>query len=472
MKTLIIITITILLTVGAVLGFSGGVRSLMGGAVHVPLPVRLEKVQRGDLVEFVTAPGLIEPETKVSISARVAARIIELPVDEGDDVTRGNAQTGQSPSLLVRLDSKDLEAELRSARARRDAQAAQIEVNKVDIISLRAGFRSSEVELNKALLDLKRQQELLSTGDVSQSAVDDLQALADQLKASLDSAVENITAKEKGLLVAQHNLEAADADIAKAEDQLNYTSIYSPLDGVVTKLNTEVGELAVVGTTNNPGTVIMEVADLSKMLLIAQVSEADIGGICAGQNARIRIQAYPERKFAGKVTQIALTATEQPSKHYEVEVLVDTSGDRIFSGLTADVDIEIAEHKGVLRVPSQAVLGRPVDDLPPGLSDNPNIDKNKAIAAVVYKVVNGKTVVVPVKIGASDPTHTTILSGLNEGDPIVIGPYKILEFVGHDVPAVDESSLTEQQRQQYLSAHSMAQFRSSMTVRGGRGMRR
>lgn len=474
MKIFVVIAITVALTVGGVLGLSGWLRGLMGGAQSTPLPVRVEKAERGRLVEFVTAPGLIEPKTKVSISARVAARILELPFDEGAEVSGAGPDGKTPPSLLVRLDSKDLEAELRSVRARRDAQEAQIEVNKVDIQSLQAGIRSTEVDLNKALRDLGRQEELLATGDVSQSAVDDLQATVDGLKASLDSAAQNIHAKEKGLLVAQHNLEAADADIARAADQLTYTSIYSPLDGVVTRLNTEVGELAVVGTTNNPGTVIMEVADLSQMLLIAQVSEADIGGVCVGQLARIRIQAYPDRDFTGKVTQIALTATEQPSKHYEVEVLVETNGDRIFSGLTADVDIEIAEHADVLKVPSQAVLGRAIDDLPTDLRSSEHVDRDKTIAAVVYKLVGGKTVACPVKLGASDPTHTAILGGLEPGDAVVVGPYKVLEYLGHDMEAVDETTLSERERQASMRAHAAGQFQSASPDQGGsrRGPRR
>ncbi len=434
------------------------------------MPVRLEKVHRGDLVEVVTAPGKIEPKTKVPISARVAARIIELRYEEGDVVTKGSGDGKAPPSVLVKLESKDLDAALRSAKARRNAQAAQIEVDNSQIASLRSGLVASEVELEKTRLDLKRKKELLATGDVSQSEVDDLQAQADAKVARIESDKQSLESKQKNLKVLAHNIESADADIAKAEDNLSYTTIYSPIDGVVSKLNSEVGELAIVGTTNTPGTVIMEVADFSKMLLIAQVDEADIGGVKVGQKAHVRIEAYPDRVFDGAVTQIALTATEQPSKHFEVEILLDTGGDRIYSGLTADVDIDISHHQNVLKVPSQAVVGRLLDDLPQSLRQSPLVDAEKTIAAVVFKHdAQGQAVAVPVKIGASDATHTVIEAGLGEGDTIIVGPYKGLEGLQHDQKVVDESQVTEDQRRDYFKRQQMMQSTSSGRREGSSG---
>lgn len=416
-----------------------------GGAEKVEeegTPVRIETVERGNLIEFFSAPGIVEPKTRVMISARVSARISELPFEEGDTVTKGNAgSSGQPipPSLLVRLDSTDLEAALKSAQARRKAQVASIEVEKARIASQQSGLKALDIQLSQAIRDLKRQEGLLKTKDVSESVVEDARSNVDELKAQLESSQQSLEAAKKNLVVLQHNLEVADAEIAKAEDNLSYTTIMSPIDGVVTQLNAEVGELAVTGTMNNPGTMILEVGDLSKMLLVAQVDEADIGKVKLGQRSRVRIQAYPDREFEGKVEQIALTATTDQSKYFKVEILLNTEGERIYTGLTADVDVETQSHTDVLKVPSQAVLGAEVDNLPTEIrDDNPLVDEAKTIIPVVYRFIEDKAVVTPVKIGASDATHTVIEEGLSETDRIITRPYKVLESLSHDQKVMDE----------------------------------
>ena len=447
MKTWIVILVTavvvggIAFTVGGFTGFG------MGG--EVPALVRIEPAALGTLIERVTAPGKIEPKTKVAISARVSARIKALPCEEGAEVV-----AGENPTMLVKLDSKDLEASLESARANRNAHAATIDVEQANLVAMRAELKLKELEL-------RRNRQLLESKDVSQQAVDELQSGYDALLARLDS-------NEKNLIVLQHRLESAEADIDRAEDNLGYTSIYSPINGVVTRLNSEAGELAIVGTTNTPGTTIMEVADLSKMLLKAQVDEADIGGIREGQRAQVRVPAYPDRVFTGTVTQIALSIAQQSSQggmgggsFFEVEVLLDTEGDRIYSGLTADADIEIDEHASVLRVPSQAVLGRVIDELPADIQKSELIDKTKTLTPVVYRLVNGKSVVTPVKIGASDGVYTIVESGLNDGDQVVAGPYKVLEGLKHDRALIDETKATPEQRAAWERASKLNQFTES-----------
>ena len=246
MKVLIIIVITALITGGLMMGVSG-IFSAAKEQDKKPTAVRLESVERGDLTEFVTAPGQVEPKTKVSISARVAARITDIPCAKGERVTKGY-EAGDSkrpPTLLVKLDATDLEAALRSTKARRAAQAASIEVERERIAGQGADQRSLDIQLAKAKRDLKRQKDLFATDDVSQSTVDDLQANVDDLLARIDSAKHSLAAAKKSLIVMTHNLDVADAEIEKAEDNLSYATIYSPIDGIVTKINTEVGELAV-----------------------------------------------------------------------------------------------------------------------------------------------------------------------------------------------------------------------------------
>ncbi|MHC4397017.1 MAG: efflux RND transporter periplasmic adaptor subunit [Planctomycetota bacterium] len=184
-------------------------------------------------------------------------------------------------------------------------------------------------------------------------------------------------------------------------------------------------------------------ADLSQMLVVAQVDEADIGELKVGQQAKVDVQAFADIEFTGVVDSIALThrLSVNRTKYFRTEILLDDDPNvvKLYSGLTADVDIETRKHKDVLRVPSQAVLAREVDTLPLEIRDNsPELDKNKTHAIVVYRYNEGKAVVTPVKIGSSDLTHTIITSGVSEGDKIIVGPYKVLDGLKHDQILRDE----------------------------------
>ena len=153
------------------------------------------------------------------------------------------------------------------------------------------------------------------------------------------------------------------------------------------------------------------------------------------------MQAFNKQEFKGTVDSIALTnkISQTGGKYFETEILLENTGVQLYSGLTADVDIEAERHTDVLKVPSQAVLGRPIEDLPQDIRDKlPEAEKSKTYVTVVFRYADGKAVLTPVKTGASDLTHTIILSGLAEGDSIVIGPYKVLESVKHDQKLRDE----------------------------------
>jgi len=445
------IVITILLTLGVVIA---GQKFLRRGktAEQQSTVVRIEQIKRGDLTEFVSAPGYIEPKTKVNISARVSARIVEMPFEEGDRVTKGdpNASPPIPASLLIRLDSKDLESRLSSAQAHLKAQQAQLEVARAQLAARRASLIGTKSSLDKAQSDLDRQRKLLATMDISPSAFDETKLRFDELKAQYEAAMLQIQAEEMGLVVAQHNLESQAALVAEAVEAVDYTIMRSPIDGIVTRINAEIGELVMTGTMNNPGTVIMTVADLSKMLLVAEVDEADVGKLKVGQEAVIRVQAFWEEKFKGIVDTIALThdlSSTSRAKYFRTEILIQGDVARLYSGLTADVDIYTAKHADIIKVPSQAVLGRKVDDLPLDIrKDNPNVDVNKTDVMVVYRVVDGKTVVTPVTIGPGDLTHIIIKSGIKEDDKIVIGPYKVLEGLKHDQKVRDEQEVEAEKK--------------------------
>ena len=442
MKKSRIIIIVVVVVLVVVAGGGMAVRAKLKGPGK-PTSVRLETPQIGELVEFVSAPGEIEPKTKVEISAKVAARIVELPYEEGDTVTCGdeNANPPVPASLLLRLDAKDLESRLTSAKASRDAQVAHVEVEKSRIKSQKASLVGLGASLEQALRDLDRQKGLLETKDIAQATFDQAQARYDELKAQREAAKYTLQSAELNLVVLQHNLEVANAGIAQAQETVSYTTITSPIDGTIIRINAEVGELVMTGTMNNAGTIILEVGDLSQMLLVAQVDEADVGKMAVGQKATVKVQAFPDEEFKGVVDLIALMhrMSTTGTKYFRTEILLAGDVSKLYSGLTAHVDIETLKHEDVLNLPSQAVLAVNVDSLPLDIRDNSaEVDKDKMYATVVYRYIDGKAVVTPVKISESNLTHTIIKSGITAEDKIVVGPYKVLESIKHDQMIQDE----------------------------------
>jgi HlyD family secretion protein len=339
--------------------------------------------------------------------------------------------------VLVKLDATEMEAQLKAAQARAAGQTAQLAEAEARIRAQDAQIEASRVMLVDAQRDLKRQKILNEKGDVSQAVLEAAQTKVDQLDRQLESSVRQIEADKLDLEVLKHSIEAAEADIARARDNLNYTTIVSPIDGIITRLNAKAGEMVITGTMNNPGTVIMEVSDLSEMQVDAQIDENNIASVKEGQKAKVRISAYPDEQFDGVVKLVGLDIAQdqnrnmgggggQSGRYYRARIVLDTRGRRVPAGLSADVDIETDAHHDIIKVPTQAVLGRPLDELPQRAKDKPEIDKNKTIVTVCFVVEDGKAVLTPVLIGASDMTHTEITSGLKGGEKLVVGPYKVL----------------------------------------------
>ncbi|MHC5082688.1 MAG: efflux RND transporter periplasmic adaptor subunit [Planctomycetota bacterium] len=429
-KTVIIIicVVVLLILVGGIIGF----KSQKKGPAN-ETKVRIETISPSEFVEIVNAPGEIRPLTKVDISAKVSARIMELPFEEGETVKAGD--------LLIQLDSKNLQSQLQSAEASRDAQMARIEVEKAQILAQKATLEGTHALLNKTKTEFKRQEKLFKSQDISQASYDDIQCTLQELQSRYDSASHGIKSQELNLIVNDHNLKAAQARVEEAKEALSYTTITSPMDGVITLINAEVGEVVMTGTMNNPGTIIMQVADLSKMLLVAELDETNVGQVQIGQSAKVHVPAFWEDEFDGVVKNIALThlMSRTGAKYYKTEILLEGDVKKLYSGLTADVDIETNRHTDIIKVPSQAVMARRTDSLPLDITeDNLIVDKKKTDIPVVYRLIDNKAVVTPVKIGPSDLTHTLIREGINEGDVVIVGPYKILESLKHDQAVAEE----------------------------------
>jgi len=388
------------------------------GAGEDALAVRIAKITKRELVETVSAPGELDPEFKVDVSAEVSARILELPFREGATVRKGE--------VIVKLDDRDLKASLDAQMARRDGERFRLRSEQERL----AGPNS---QLANARATLERQESLFKTGDVSRAVLDDAIARVRELEA-------NIASSKEGLSVIESSLAAAEADIERARQLLKKTTILAPIDGQITELNAKQGELVVVGTMNNAGTKILTVADLGSVRLKAKVAESDIARVRAGQAATVRVNAYRAREFKGTVERVALSrGTEQSfgsssgasgsgqGGWFKCEVKLElTEGETLYSGLAANVDIVVDRSEGLL-VPSQALMERKVEDLPKDLAESPLIDKVRKKATVVFRMVDGKAVLTLVRTGASNLSDTMISEGLSEGDVVATGPYRVLE---------------------------------------------
>jgi len=376
------------------------------------LAVRMATVERRELVETVSAPGEVEPEIKVDVSAEVSARVLEIPFREGATVRQGE--------VIVKLDGRDLQASLQAQEARRDGERFRLRAEQERL-------ESPAAQLVNARANLERQEKLFESGDVSRAALDEAIARTSDLEAQISAARE-------GLSVIEASLEAAEADIDRAKELLRRTTIVAPIDGQITELNAEPGELVVVGTMNMAGTRILRIADLTSVRLKAKVSESDVARVEAGQEATIRVNAYRKREFKGRVEQVALSrgveaggAAGATGGWFKCEVGIDLAeGETLLSGLAANVDIVVDRTTGLL-IPSQSLLEKKLEDLPKELAESPLVDTVRRKATVVFRNIDGKAVLTLVRTGASNLADTLVEEGLSEGDLVVTGPYRVLE---------------------------------------------
>lgn len=407
--TVIVIGFGVLGAIGFVIYKSPVGQQFVGGNKddEIGMPVLMEPISFGDLERTVSAPGSIEPKRLIKISSQVSAKILALPFEEGEQVKKGD--------VVIRLDPQDLVAALDSAKA--------------GLAGQQASLGGAEASLINARLSYERLQQLNETGDAT--------------KAELDSAEASFLQAQSNREVLIHQIEQAKAQIDRAQTDLDNTTISSPIDGVITSLNAEEGETVIVGTTNNPGSIIMEIADLSEMLLKAQVDEANIAPVEIGQDAKIFINAYTDREYEGKVQKIALKrqVAADGTGTFEVEILMNLSeGETLYSGLSASTDIVVEHFYDAMIVPSQAVVDRRIEELPEEIKEgNELIDLNKTFTRVVYRVVDGKTVATPVRVGPSDLTQTVITEGLSRDDIIVTGPFRVLVDIGNDRAVRDQN---------------------------------
>ncbi len=389
-----------------------------------PQAVDVEVVERGELVRTIAAPGTVTPRTEVQIASRVSATIVSIPLLEGDEVKQGD--------ILVELDRKEVEARLSAAEARLLSDEAALKAAEARLAADRANLVGIKSNLDKALADFERNQELHSSGDISLSALETSENELDSRRAAYESAKANLEGSIANVESARANVEVGRADVEQARETLEYTTIRAPIDGVITQVNSREGEVA-LGTIQNAGTVIMTIADLSEMLVEAQLTEVDAPKVEEGQRVSVYLNPYPGRVFTGRLRRIGLQsrASNDGANVFDAEVVLDPTEDRLFSGLTANVDIEVERYEDSIVVPSQAVLDKRFDELPLEVRSSPLIDTSRPRVQVVFVLEDGVAKMRPVTTIASSIQRTAIESGLEVGEQVISGPFASLRTMEH-----------------------------------------
>lgn len=358
------------------------------------ITVQTEKVVRRNITQIVSATGKIQPETQVKINAEVSGEIIDLPVQEGEHVKKGQ--------LLVKI--------------KPDAYKAALEQSE-------ASLQMAQANLTKADADFKRVQGLFTKQLASDADMDAARASYEAAKASYDQAFSAVN---------------------QARDTYAKTTIYSPMNGTVSQLISELGE-RVSGSTFTLGTQIMTIADLTKMEARVDVGENDIVMVGIGDTARMQVDAFPDQTFLGTVSRIANTATttgagtQSEVTTFEVRVTIFGADTIQFRpGMSMNADIETETHNNVLAVPIQSVTvrmpkmekkeeGPQRGEAQFGSQKSKKKEKEEdKLAEVVFIVSDGKAKTVKVKRGISNDTYVEITQGMKEGEEVVSGPFKAI----------------------------------------------
>jgi HlyD family secretion protein len=386
-----------------------------------PIPITTDKAVRKTIVQTVSATGKVQPEIEVKISPEVAGEIIELPVEDGKAVTKGD--------LLVRI--------------KPDSYKAQLEAQEAAISSAKATNLQQKATMLKTDQDLKRAEDMFAKKTISIQEFNAAQAASDVSKNTYESSV--------------HEIERAQAGSSQARDQLSKTTVYSPIDGTITMLNSKLGE-RIVATGQFAGTEVMRVADLGHMEGRVDVNENDVVNVKVGDKASIKIDAYGDRKFHGTVYQIANTGTttgtgtQEEVTNFQVKIRIDDHDVTLRPGLSCTADIETNLVKDVVAVPMQAVTIRTGDsnlspeeiekkkqkiaarDKGDNSAELSNERQEKAaqkeehekLAKVVFLKKGSKAQMVKVTTGIADDTFMEIKSGVQPGDEVISGSYSAI----------------------------------------------
>jgi HlyD family secretion protein len=428
------------LGIAAIVLIGGLVAAKQAGIIGKPPTTEVDfaTAQTADIVERVSASGRVQPEIEVKISPDVSGEIIAMYVKEGDPVKAGQ--------LLCRIRPDNYESFSARAEATVNQSKAQLEQSK-------AGVLQAEARLIRTRADYERSRKLLADKVISQADFETSEA-------NYNVAKQDIEAQRANVRAAQFSIQSAQASLRDAKENLRKTTIYSPVNGTVSKLNVEQGE-RVVGTSQMAGTEIMRLANLNNMEVRVNVNENDIVRVSLGDTADIEVDSYTTsgRKFKGIVTEVANTAnglagssnsassslSTDAVTEFEVKIKILNSsyadlsaklGGRGFPfkpGMTASVEVITDRRSGVLAVPIAAVTTRADSTKtadPKSEEGEENTDEKtdattakKSVKEIVFVVEGGKAVQREVKTGISDFENIQIVSGLKKGEQVIAGPF-------------------------------------------------
>ena len=367
------------------------------------ITVQTETVEKRDITQIVSVTGKINPEYQVIITPEVTGEIVELPVKEGDSVKKDQLLIKIKPATYI---------------AQKDRAKAYLE-------SAKATLRMKIAQLDLVKIDYKRTEKLFKNGISNKQEMDNIKSNLVSYKAQLDA---------QKAIVSQ-----GEASLKEAEESLYKTTIYSPMNGTISKLNVELGE-RVLGSGFSQGTDIMTVADLSKMEAEVEVDENDVVLVSIGDKAKITLDAFNNKVFTGVVKQIANSAktrglgTQEEVVNFDIKITLEDFDNKIRPGMSCNADIETETKKNVLAVPIQSVTARSEKQ---EQEEDKKKDENFGTKKIKKKKIKPKEVVFiiennvakmrEVKIGISDDTYLEIKKGgIKQGEKVVIGPYRAI----------------------------------------------
>ncbi len=403
--------------------------------------VQVETIKRRDLEAVVSASGRIEPERLVNISSDTMGRVTELAVEEGERVEQGQ--------FLMLIDPESAESAVQMGEAGLAAARESLNTARVVVETARAN-------LDLALRNEARLRQLHKDELVSRETLD-------RAESELKVRKSELQARETEVRAQEQRLEQQIANLRSARHVLSKVTIDAPMDGVITRLSIEEGETVVVGTMNNPGTVLMTVADLSVILSVLEVDETDIVDVRLGQPAMVAIDAIPDVEFAGRVTRIGSSAIQPGSRplsagsdrqgtNFEVEVTLDDEVPGVRPDFSCTAEITTATREQAIAVPIQALTVREVEIDAEGhivrrekkekrRRPRKTEDEDEPLEELegVFLYRDGEVVFTPVEIGIAGERYFEVLSGLEEGDQVITGPYSaVRELEDGDSVKLDE----------------------------------
>jgi HlyD family secretion protein len=357
-----------------------------------------EVVQRRDLFSTVTGSGLIQPRRKVDISADVSGRVVQLAVQEGQWVNQGD--------LLLRIDPTRQQSAVYRAQAAVAQSQASAEQVRTNWLQARAALsRSEELAGEKGWVT----------------------------RAELEQARSQVAMLQAQLRSAEFAVQQSQASLAETQDALDKTTITAPMSGRVTRLNIQEGETAVVGTMNNPGSLLLTIADLTEMEVRIRVDETDVPSIALGARAVVRIDAFPRQGFTGQVVRISNSASRgggAQSAHFQVVVALDPTPVPLHPELSANADVVTAVRKRVLAIPILALTARdPAGRKPDAPADGggrPPRGSAGPMREGVFVLRDGVAHWTPVRVGISGKSYFEVTEGLSGGETVVAGSYQLV----------------------------------------------